>query len=315
MALINKLFIYVKTRAVFDEKLAAGDFSNTSIIFIEDTSEIWTHGKFYASLGDISSDISALESDIKSILRGEKISGSNAIVVTPTVESEGVIPVPSISLKIDTADKVLTQGEEGLLANVTLEKADAPAAGLASQYKLVGKDGTQLGATIDIAKDQFLKSAAFIPAATEEDHTADETVVVGDPYLKFVFQTTEEDTTSYVAVKSLVDVYTAGNGIDVTGNVVSIKVKDGEAYLEATADGVATKGIAELDARVGTARVEGETPADPTGIFKIIEDNEKVTAEALNDLNVRVGNPATEDLSATGVYEYVDNLLTWEELG
>lgn len=311
MAVIDKLFIYVKTRAVFDTRLAAGDFKPTSIVFIEDTNEIWTHSKFYGSLGEISQDLAKMESDIKAILRGEKIAGTNAIIVNKTVEASGVIPIPTISLLIDTNDKVLSQSASGLLATLSLEKISSPAEGLASQYKLVGKDGTQLGATIDITKDQFLKSAEFIASATAEDKALDASVVVGDPYLKFVFQTTGVDKTTYVPVKELVDVYTAGNGITIANNVISAKVKAGEAYIEVTADGIASKGIAELDARVGKARVAGDTPAEPTGIFKIIEDNEKVTAEALTDLDSRIGKPATaEGVAATGVYEYIDSKVT-----
>lgn len=306
MAVIDKLFVYVKTRAVFDTRLAAGEIKPTSIIFIEDTNEIWTHGNFYGSLGEFSKDLAQIETDIKAILRGEKIAGTDAIVVNKTVETSGSIPIPSISLLIDTNDKVLAQSASGLLTTLSLEKISAPAEGLASQYKLVGKDSTQLGATIDIPKDQFLKSAEFIASATEADKALDASVVVGDPYLKFVFQTTSADRTTYIPVKSLVSVYTAGNGIAITDNAISVQVKAEEAYLEVTADGISTKGIAELDARVGKARVDGDTPSDPTGIFKIIEDNERVTAEALVDLDSRVGAPTEGNVPATGVYVSIE---------
>ncbi|MGL4373882.1 MAG: hypothetical protein ACRCS6_08885, partial [Turicibacter sp.] len=43
----NKL-IKFKTRAKFNEQLK--NIPNTSIVFIEDTGELWTHGKFYGGL-------------------------------------------------------------------------------------------------------------------------------------------------------------------------------------------------------------------------------------------------------------------------
>ena len=47
MAQINEQFIQVKTRANFESRLSAGDIKDTSIAFIEDTSEIWAKGKYY----------------------------------------------------------------------------------------------------------------------------------------------------------------------------------------------------------------------------------------------------------------------------
>lgn len=314
MAVIDKLLIYVKTRASFDTKLAAGEFATTSLIFIEDSGEIWTHGKFYASADAVAEDLTELKADVLAILKGEKLSGADAIVITTSSDPETTLP--SVSLKIKDADSVLSQSTEGLFSTITLEKIAVPAEGFASQYKLTGVGGAQLGVTIDLAKDQFLKSADFIASATQDDVDIDISVVIGDPYLKFVFQTVGVDTTSYVAVKALVDVYTAGNGITITGNVISANVKAGDAYLESTADGLATKGIAEiatgltgLSTKVGDPRVGGDTPAEPTGIFKIIEDNEKVVSEALVDLNARVGVPKDTDVEATGVYKYVDDTI------
>lgn len=61
-------------------------------------------------------------------------------------------------------------------------------------------------------------------SATEADKSINPSVVIGDPYLKFVFQTTETDTTTYISVKKLVDIYVAGNGINITSNTVSVKI-------------------------------------------------------------------------------------------
>lgn len=134
--------------------------------------------------------------------------GSDAITVTDH----------AIALKIADTDKVLSQDENGLIANVSLVQDSTDSL----HYILKGKDETVLG-EINLPKDQFLKSAEFIASATEDDKAIDASVIVGDPYLKFVFQTDGSDKTTYVSVKDLVDTYTAGNGISVSaGNIISI---------------------------------------------------------------------------------------------
>jgi len=44
---INKKLIHFRRKEVFEEKLANNEILNTSIVFIDDTNEIWTHGENY----------------------------------------------------------------------------------------------------------------------------------------------------------------------------------------------------------------------------------------------------------------------------
>lgn len=168
--------------------------------------------------------------------------GKESIVIADKTGAPGT---KEITLKLNENDKVLSQNASGLLSTLSLIKVGTPAEGMASQYQLVGKDGTTvLGATIDITKDQFLKSAEFIAKATAADKAIDATVVIGDPYLKFVFQTTDVDKVVYVAVKSLVDEYVAGNGIAIVNNVVSVKLDAAnESFLTVGEDGLKLSGV------------------------------------------------------------------------
>ena len=43
-------FIYAKQKAIFEEKLNAGEILDEAIVFIEDTKEIWTHGTYFAAV-------------------------------------------------------------------------------------------------------------------------------------------------------------------------------------------------------------------------------------------------------------------------
>lgn len=187
-----------------------------------------------------------------------KYEGTNAI----TVGTADTANTRTIALKIDASDKVLTQGSNGLLTNIVLQKSTTTTSGYAATYSLVGNGNTQLGDVINIPKDQFLKSATFIPSATSSDHDADASVIVGDPYLKFVFATnsqgTETDVTSYIAVKDLVDLYYAGNGLSLdkvdSKNTFSIKL-DGSnenGFLTVSANGLKLTGISAITTSVAT---------------------------------------------------------------
>lgn len=169
--------------------------------------------------------------------------GSDAITVTDH----------AIALKIADTDKVLSQDENGLIANVSLVQDSTDSL----HYILKGKDETVLG-EINLPKDQFLKSAEFIASATEEDKAIDASVIVGDPYLKFVFQTDGSDKTTYVSVKDLVDTYTAGNGLELANNTFSIKLDaSGEKFLTLSEAGLKLSGIEKAIADAVTGGISG----------------------------------------------------------
>ena len=212
--------------------------------------------------------------------------GKEAISIA---DKSGVTGVKEIALKINANDKVLSQTVDGLLSTLSLKKVATTATGMASRYQLVGKDGTTvLGVSIDIPKDQFLKSAEFIASATEADKTIDSSVIVGDPYLKFIFQTTGADTTTYVSVKKLVDVYVAGNGINVTSNTISIKIDaSGESFLTVGTNGLKLSGVqTAIDAAVTVEknRAEGVESGLRTDV------DSKLSGITANNASVTINN-------------------------
>ena len=126
---------------------------------------------------------------------------------------------------------------------ISLEKEGTSIAGLAARYYLVNGRGDHLGVNIDIAKDQFLKSAEFIYASAA-DHAIDPAVIIGDPYLKFVFQTDIEEKVVYVAVKDLVKEYTANYGVKLVDKEFQINIaSDSETFLTVSTAGLKVSGI------------------------------------------------------------------------
>lgn len=217
--------------------------------------------------------------------------GKEAISIA---DKSGATGVKEISLKINANDKVLSQSSNGLLSTLSLVKINTPSTGMASQYQLVGRNGDVLGVTIDIPKDRFLKNAEFIASATEEDKKAQPSVIVGDPYLKFVFQTTVEDNVTYVSVKDLVDIYVAGNGVDVTNNTISIKIDNtSESFLTVDENGLKLSGVktaidnavAEEKERAEAAETELKNGVDGK-LSGITANDESITID-----NTTITNP------------------------
>ena len=175
--------------------------------------------------------------------------GENAINVSE-VSEEG--NTKTISLKLNTADKVLTQTTDGLLANLNLTWSNSDG------LKLIGKNSAVI-ATVpaaDFIKDGMLENVELKVAST------------GDPiegqtsgtFLVFTFNTDAGSKVINLNVTSLIDVYTAGNGISVTGKVIAAKL-DGttESFLTIGADGIKLSGVQDA---INAAKQAVQTEVD-----------------------------------------------------
>lgn len=121
-----------------------------------------------------------------------------------------------------------------------LEKQETAESGYLSTYYLT-KDGEAVGAKINIPKDFLVKDADIKTVDTADQPY--EGAAVGDKYIDFTVNSVEGDAQEshiYLAVNELVDVYTAGDGIDISdANAVSVKVDSDNANgLEVTSAGV-----------------------------------------------------------------------------
>lgn len=119
MAKITNRFVHFKTKASFTSRLGAGDIQESSVVFIQDANEIWTHGTYYKC--DISeAEVIALinskgyitETDIPSLTGGASVT-SGQYVSGVTVSGHNVtvtkaaLPT-SISGNAGTATKLAT---------------------------------------------------------------------------------------------------------------------------------------------------------------------------------------------------------------
>lgn len=119
MAKITNRFVHFKTKASFTSRLGAGDIQESSVVFIQDANEIWTHGTYYKC--DISeAEVIALinskgyitEADIPSLtggasaISGQYVSGVTVSGHNVTV-TKAALPT-SISGNAGTATKLAT---------------------------------------------------------------------------------------------------------------------------------------------------------------------------------------------------------------
>lgn len=119
MSKITNRFVHFKTKASFTSRLGAGDIQESSVVFIQDANEIWTHGTYYKC--DISeAEVIALinskgyitEADIPSLTggaaatSGQYVSGVTVSGHNVTV-TKAALPT-SVSGNAGTATKLAT---------------------------------------------------------------------------------------------------------------------------------------------------------------------------------------------------------------
>ena len=73
---INKKLIHFQTKKKFEEELAKGNLLNTSIVFIKETREIWTHGQLY-NCSDLDGYVTITDLDKKVDKDGNKVLSDN----------------------------------------------------------------------------------------------------------------------------------------------------------------------------------------------------------------------------------------------
>lgn len=113
-------------------------------------------------------------------------------------------------------------------AEYTITKATTADEGYFATYQLF-KDSTAVGDKINIPKDFLVKSASMKVCETANVPVTVPALAVGDPYLDFVVNTKDGSATDehlYINVKGLVDVYTAGNGLDLNNGEFSVDTTD-----------------------------------------------------------------------------------------
>lgn len=222
--------------------------------------------------------------------------GASAVTISNADENNN----KTISLKIDGKDNVLTQGVDGLLANVKLVYETS--GDTKNEIKLVGKNGADLG-TIDATnfiKDGMLAGTSVFMAtgATQNVTIGEQThefsgLTNGNHYIVFLFKV-DGKKASYewqiLDATSIVDVYTAGNGLTLSGHEFSVnKANDSEAFLVVDKNGVSISGVSDA---IDTAKDEvlGDATAKTISGATVYDVKRLVEAVSGSAISVTAGN-------------------------
>ena len=249
--------------------------------------------------------------------------GSNAVSVS-AVSADNK---KTISLGINTNDKVLSQSTSGLLASLSLNYDSTN-----KKITLAGKGNAVISeiATNDFVKDGMLNDAkAFLATGTSQEitfkggkHTFTD-LTKGNHYIGFEFKTSDGTTTgtsySYdcLDATTIIDVYVAGDGLALSDHTFSVKKDDAsEAFLSVSSNGVKVSGV---QSAIDTAKAEAKSvvikkendahvsvtsSVDTTDSHTIytIESVDTASATDLNSLVTATGLTKTEGETTTIAY-------------
>lgn len=150
------------------------------------------------------------------------------------------------------------------------------------------QDGTEVS-SID-ASDFLVDGMLQAVELTSSDEDGNE-----GKYLHFTFNTDAGADDIYVDVQDLVDTYIAGDGIDITDNVVSIVISSSsESYLTVSSDGLSINGI-------DTIKEQVETNTSDISSLNTWVDEQAITEDEIDSLITTVGADYEGFAEAMGV--------------
>lgn len=206
------------------------DGVSKSIVYGLETAAYHTEDYFYtAEQGAATAEVAQAAKD----LANQKVASVTATSGS-AIEVTGTAQDPTVGLKLDVSGNVsLSQSANGLKASVVIP---APTViGVATDDKVLGLSEKKLSSTLNLKYDSTAKKIQLlginnvvIAEIDATDFIKDGMVdkVQFDPTSKnltITFNTVSGKEAIKVDLTSLVDTYTAGDGITIAGNVVSVK--------------------------------------------------------------------------------------------
>lgn len=250
--------------------------------------------------------INSLKDQIQSAVSG----GVTSVVAGQGVSVDAAdVNNPKVSVKLDpAAGNAATLSDAGLKVTIPVSAEysitkDSDSGDAAAIYHLT-KNGSNVGAAITIPKDLVVKSGSVI-VITEKNKDqftgVEPAVEVRDQVLQLVLTNNEKIN---INVKSLIDIYTAGAYITITGNTVAVNYESLKTQL--TTD-LNVGDISTIRTDVNTLKT---TVGNSTsGLVKDVntlkgdKTTEGSVAKAIEDLKSAILGTATEDYDTLGEVE------------
>ena len=225
--------------------------------------------------------------------------GENAVTVSTADTSNN----KTVSLKINSEDKVLSQDTNGLSTTLSIAYDSST-----RKLQLKGKDGnliSDIDATAFVKDGMLNDTAVFTASANTQSITFSGStheysgLTSNHHYLAFEFKISSGESSSYnyeiLDATSIIDVYKNGNGLELTDHTFSVKKADGsEGFLTIDKDGVKISGVADaIAAAAASAKTE---------VKKADNDNHiNVTTSAVTDGHVIYTISSVDTASASGL--------------
>ena len=222
--------------------------------------------------------------DVLAVANGKvsSVKATNASVVIGGTATE---PTVSVAISADEGN-ALSLAADGLKVTIpevtipeySLKKLDAATAGMSASYQLT-KDGTGIGAVIDIPKDMMVKSGSV---QTYETGSLPAGVTEAGTYIVLVLNDTAE-TKLYINVGNLIEYVTSGSA---EGDMVFVNIDPQTHKVTATiTDGTVTEAKLHADVKAKLAKavsaVQSVTESTENG--KILVDDTAVAVHGLQD--------------------------------
>lgn len=325
--------------------------TGSSLAYFKEKQDIFNAGKFVAqetdkglSTNDFTDDLKSKLEDVETgaqvnKLEGVKLNGS-AVAITDKIADLGTIATSEelevLEGKVDAVEEDITGIEEDIVdinsaidnikdvllpeKNVIVEKLGTAEEDFLATY-VVKQNGVKVGASINIPKDFLVKRASVkrgsecVPAQEPADHL----------FIDFVINTKEDTGTDehiFIDVHDLVDVYTAGDGIVIENNVISVdaaEIPTIEEVEEAIEEAVGTEetralaaeGALETAINSEVSRAQGKETELNTAIANEAsraDTAEKANAKAISDEETRA--KAAEQANANAITKEVGDRET-----
>lgn len=288
--------------------------------------------------GDLASDVATLQGQVADLISkvGKAAEGetaatglyalidevkalANAKVASVAAEDAsvtigGTATAPTVKVAISAAEgNALSLGDDGLKVIVdevavpeySMKKLDEATSGMSASYQLT-KDGTGIGAVIDIPKDMMVKSGSV---QTYETGSLPAGVTEAGTYIVLVLNNEAEDKL-YIKVDDLIEYVTSGSAegdmvfvnIDPQTHKVTATITDGtvtEAKLHSDVTAKLAKAVSAVqEVKAGSAN--GTISVDGTDVaVKGLADAAYVTVESLNTTAQSKVDAAKEALLGT----------------
>ena len=227
--------------------------------------------------------------------------GENAVTVSTADTSNN----KTVSLKIKSGDKVLSQDTNGLSATLSLIYDHTN-----RNLQLKGSSGnviSNIDATAFVKDGMLNDTAVFTASAITQSITFSGSrntheysgLTTNHHYLAFEFKISSGKSSSYnyeiLDATSIIDVYKKGNGLELTDHTFSVKLAQGsESFLTVDGNGVKLSGVkAAIDAAAASAKTEVKKASNDQHI--------NVTSAATGNGHVTYTISSVDTASASGL--------------